>query len=87
MPGQSLICGLHYRRLFDDGIQSLRFKVRYKWNGKEFEDESVVGVSVHENITQIRVMDNDDAMKTISFAIQADCRNPMRYRMDPGFAA
>lgn len=75
MPGQSLICGLHHRKLFDDGIESLRFNVKYKWNGKEFEDESVVGVSVHENITQIRVLNNDDAMKNISFALQTIAEN------------
>ncbi len=52
-----------------------------------FEQTAGVGVSVHLNITQIRVVDKDDAMKTISFALQADYRNPVCYRMDSGFAA
>lgn len=54
---------------------SARFELKYKWNGKEFEDESVVGVLVHANITQPRVMNNDDVMTTISFALQTIAEN------------
>ena len=70
MPGQTLICGIDHRKLFEDDIESLRFTVKYEWNGKEFEDESVVGVSIHGNITQLRVRNNDDDMKNISFSLQ-----------------
>ena len=75
MPGESLIGGLDHRKLFGGSIESLRFNIKYRWSGKEFEDESVVGVSVHDNITQIRVLSNDDAMKNISYALQTIAEN------------
>lgn len=75
MPGQSLICGLHHKKLFDDGIEKFRFNVKYKWNGKTYDDESVVGISVHESITQIRVVNDKETMKNISFALQTIAEN------------
>lgn len=69
MPGQKIVCAMDYKKLGADAVDSLSFTVRYAFGGKEYEDVSVVGISMNANIVQGRVA-NKEPLKDISYALQ-----------------
>ena len=58
-----------YKKLRADAVDPLSFTVRYAFDRKEYEDVSVVGVSMNANIVQGRVT-NKEPLKDISYALQ-----------------
>lgn len=69
MPGQKIVCAMDYKKLGADAVDSLSFTVRYAFGRKEYEDVSVVGISMNANIVQGRVA-NKEPLKDISYALQ-----------------